>query len=83
MAAMVSTIKCMQINNYIPILYICAIYVWQKQFNLFVIQSQNTQFSFYFVSQGVIQNERLHRLITLMLEGAPSSELVSFAVKGN
>ena len=37
-----------------------------KQFNLFITESQNTQFSFYFVSQVVIQNERLHNIISLL-----------------
>ena len=66
LAAMVSNIKYMQMKHLNPTLHICAIYVRQKQLNLFVIQSQNTQFSLYFVSQVVIQNERLHKLITLM-----------------
>ena len=62
---MLSNTKCMQTKNCNPILHICAKDVWQKQINLFVIQSQNTQFSLYFVIQVVIQNERLHKLITL------------------
>ena len=64
---MVSNIKFMQIRNYNPILYICAIDVLQNQLILFVNKSQNTQFSLYFVSQGVIQNERLHKSITLCI----------------
>ena len=65
---MVSNIKYIQIKNHIPIIYNCVISVRQKQFNLFLIQSQNTQFSLYFVSQVVIQNERLHKLITLQTD---------------
>ena len=45
----------------------CTIDIGQKQFNLFIIESQNTQLSLYFVSQVIIQNERLHKLITLVL----------------
>ena len=65
-AAMVSNLKFRQMKNYYHILHFCAMNVWQKQFNLFVIQRQNTQISLYFVSQAVIQNERLHKLITLV-----------------
>ena len=34
---------------------------------LFIMKNQNTQFSFYFVNHPVIQNERLYKLITLLL----------------
>ena len=64
-ATMVSNINYMQMKFFNPILHICAIDVRQRQINLFVIQSQNTQFFLYYVSQVVILNERLHKLFTL------------------
>ena len=63
---MVSNIIFMQIRNYNPIFHICAINYWQKQFNLFIIQSYDTQFTFYLFSQIAIQSELLCKLITLL-----------------
>ena len=65
LANMVSNINYMLIINQNTILCICSIDVWQKQFNLFIIQSQNTQFSYYLVISVFIHNESLHKLLTL------------------
>ena len=61
---MVLNVKFMQMKSCNPTLHIYDLDVSQKKFNLFIIQSQKTQFVLYFVSQVVIQNECLHKLIT-------------------